>query len=188
MKTQIVYRQNGDIQGITFDDSQAVTGEGISVLFVDDLNIGFGKLFADQSEFFRCGYIDNGEIKRRPEQPTHAHTWDNEKKEWVPNLDMLRIVQWNKIKQDRNIQEQGGFVHKGHVFQSDYASQFKITLNKDSGPMEWTDVNNESVLVVSSELAESLRMHLAWCHEHSQVLRGMIYAATTAEEIVAVAW
>lgn len=70
-------------------------------------NVQNGQI-AVAGEYQDC-YIDSGEVKPKPTQPSPYHEWDAVGKKWVVNLDRAKSDMWNKIQAERTRRMAGGY-------------------------------------------------------------------------------
>lgn len=139
--------------------------------------------------------VDSGKPKLPPER--HLR-WTGEDWADLRTLEQTKADRWEKIKATRDSIEHGGFTWDGSTFDSDLASQNKIIgavqLANVTGPnftIDWTLANN-SVRTLSAadmvEVGKTLGLHVSTQHAIARGLRQQIEAATTAQEVEAIAW
>ena len=139
--------------------------------------------------------VDTG-ISKLPPQPFMrwvSGAWTD-----VRDLEQKKADKWGQIKATRDSIEHGGFTWDGSTFDSDLASQNKIIgavqLANVTGPtftIDWTLANN-SVRALSAadmvEVGKTLGLHVSTQHTIARGLRQQIEAATTAQQVEAIAW
>ena len=54
-------------------------------------------------------YLQDGEVKQKPAQPSPYHEWDVVNKVWVANLDNAKTDMWRKIQAERTRRMDGGY-------------------------------------------------------------------------------
>ena len=54
-------------------------------------------------------YLQGGEIKQKPPQPSPYHEWDVVNKVWVANLENAKADMWRKIQAERTRRMEGGY-------------------------------------------------------------------------------
>lgn len=133
--------------------------------------------------------------------PTEYHLWNPIKNEWdLPNgaLDKAKSERWSFIKKTRTQAEWGGFQWDGSWFDSDPASQQRLTsavtlsqISSDGFVIDWVLKNNNTRTLSKIDLisvGSALGTHVANVFEKSQNLRNQINSAKTVEEVLTVNW
>lgn len=149
----------------------------------------------------KAGYIKAGQIVPFPEQPDPAHRWDWTLMEWADPRDLATIKadKWEAIKRARRVAEVSGFYVYGiGMFDSDAKSQARITAEASRARgqgayegMTWTLADNSKAFLDWQDMLKvdrTLGEHLSSLHDRSQQIRAAIAAATTGDEVIALAW
>ena len=144
---------------------------------------------------FNEDYIQDGEIIRRPANPSPYHEWDWPTKSWLPNLDAARESQrqaWNAWR-DRELV--AGYPHNGHVFHSDdrFMAELQLILKgyergrltgtsairtRDNGTLQMTHAEIEGLLLM-------IGLHRQAIYQQSWVGKDALAGLATLEDIVA---
>ena len=142
-------------------------------------------------------YVDNGQLVEKPERPSPEHTFDYAAKQWVYDLTGHRDAKWTEVKSARTEEELSTFVWNDHSFDCDEVSQRRIQgavhlASMDTSTVtEWTLADNTTQTFNAADLQEigkALSDHVKQCHDRGRILRQQIQAATTQEELEAIAW
>lgn len=144
-------------------------------------------------------YVVGDAITPLPARPSSAHVFDYASKQWVDprTLADFKAAKWAEIKKAREAAEFGGFTWDGSTFDSDAMSQSRIMgavqlANLDPGfTIAWTLADNSVRSLSASDMfavGVALGQHVAAQHEKARTLRAQIEAATTTEQVAAVAW
>lgn len=180
MKYYIVYNiESGEIiNNIMSSKEYVVDNESLTAIAVgeDDYRKSCNQLH----------YVSNGTLVQIASQPSLNHVYDYHKHQWVDgrSLDDVKVDQWNLVKRDRLLKERSGFIHNGHVFNSDSDSQLRISvMSIQTSDIKWVNLNNVEVMVKPSELYSSMCDHLTAIHEEAQKIKQAIYNATSFEEV-----
>lgn len=115
------------------------------------------------------------------------------------DLEVMRARRWNTIRAHRDAFEHSGFDVPGFGrFDSDTASQLKLVgaamraaLAPEGFTVQWTLQDNSVVELVAGDFADighALQSHLNATHQRGRALREQLDAATTIEQVNAVAW
>ena len=151
-----------------------------------------------------AGWIDEqGQHHDLPAQTSPHHAWDWIQKRWVDprTLGDLKATKWTAIKQARDAQEAGTFPFLDKFIDSNPRSVQRITTavqyadaaQREGTPfaIEWTCADN-SVLLLNGPAMQGMPVALAQyantLHERARALRSQIEAATSTEELDAIAW
>lgn len=114
-----------------------------------------------------------------------------------PTLADLKAAKHQEINALRDQAEAGGFSYLGHVFDSDMRSAQRISIAAQAAAQEpafsigWTTADN---VVVTLDQAGMLGMPVALAnnayliHSKAYVLKTMLDAATTADQVAAIIW
>lgn len=145
-------------------------------------------------------YVDGGFLVAFPPRPAH-HTWDWAGKCWVVNLPEAQASKWEEIKRARDGAEFGGFTHDGRAYDSDLASVQRISgavsmamIAAGAGEpfsKDWTLADNSVVTLSGEEMISvgmALGSHVSDVHATARTLRAQIEAASTLEQVNAIAW
>ena len=148
-------------------------------------------------------YIDGFTPVAIPEQPSPAHVFNWQTKQWEDprTLSDLKDQKWSELKAARDSFEFGSFVSGDHEFDSDQISQQRIG-QAAQGAMfaisvgapftqDWTLKDNSVVTFDAQQMigvALAMGHHIGYAHTHSRQLRAAVEAATTAEEVEAINW
>ena len=148
-------------------------------------------------------YYSNGTVREKPPKPGRWAAFDYQTKQWFDprTLADLKAAQWALIKQARDAQEFGGFLHAGQRYDSDQISQQRIgqaaqlamlsVSNALPFSIQWTlEDNSVATLDALQMIAVGVVMgeHINVAHSHSRELRLALDAANSANEIDAVVW
>lgn len=142
-------------------------------------------------------YVSDGEVLEIPIKPANANKFNNESGEWGLDIDLARSKKWKAIKIERQMRELSTFEWNTHTFQCDETSQMRIqsavqaALIDDGLSMVWTLADNTTQTFTATQIkqiGQALANHVNACHERGRILRQQIQAATTQEELEAIAW
>jgi hypothetical protein len=139
----------------------------------------------------------------KPAKPGEWAVWDAEEKIWVDprTLDDLKASQWASMKAERDWREYGTFSWDGSVFDCDRDSTAKImgavqtamiaAQAGQSFSVDWTLADNTVRTLSGADLiaaGATLTAQVSSIYSTGRTLRDEIEAATTAEDVLAVAW
>jgi hypothetical protein len=191
--TALIYRETGEIIGVR---SGAIANIQIDI----DKNNGRG-IFVESSdvpEDTDAYYVsDDGVLTPKGAQPSEGHVFNYSTEQWELDLDLARSKKWRAIKLARKAQELSTFEWNTHTFQCDEDSQMRIqsavqaALIDDGLSMVWTLADNTTQTFTATQIkqiGQALANHVNACHERGRILRQQIQAATTQEELEAIAW
>lgn len=142
-------------------------------------------------------YISDGEPVEIPEKPSASHQFDYEAGQWTLDIADAKADAWIRIKKERTAAEFSTFDWGAHTFQCDEASQMRIqaavqtAMLDDTTSLIWTLADNSTQTFAAAEIkqiGQALANHVNTCHERGRILRQQIQAATTQEELEAIAW
>lgn len=116
-------------------------------------------------------------------------------------LETIKRQKWMEIKQARDLVEFGTFAWNGNIFDGDQLSQQRIgqaaqqaMLAKASEiayTQEWTLHDNTTIVLSADDMisiALAMGEHINTAHSKARLLRNQLDAATTPEEVSAIAW
>lgn len=116
-------------------------------------------------------------------------------------LETIKRQKWMEIKQARDLLEFGTFAWNGNIFDGDQLSQQRIgqaaqqaMLAKASEiayTQEWTLHDNTTIVLSADDMisiALAMGEHINTAHSKARLLRNQLDAATTPEEVSAIAW
>lgn len=117
-------------------------------------------------------------------------------------LAMAKLVKWSSIKTERSVREYGTYTTQGgQTIDIDLASQGRIqsayNLAVDAKAastafsIDWT-LKNDNVVTLNANqmiaLGKQVYSYITALHDHARVLRAVIVAAGTVEEVNAIVW
>lgn len=143
-------------------------------------------------------------LPEKPQQPTPWHSWDKTKWLWVTTPEALAQAKEfakARITLSRDAAERSGFVAYGKVFDSEDkaiqrlqgAAQAAVIAKQLGKPLsiEWTCADN-TTLTMDADMLIEIPVVMAQAadalHKKARLLKERIDAATTLEEITAIAW
>lgn len=124
-----------------------------------------------------------------PPSPSPMHTFDYVSKTWVDTRTLAEMKEhaWERLKQQRDALEFGGFEFDGNIYDSDQVSQGRILGAASAGiDQTWTLADNTTVNLTASQLQQlyaALQVHIASVHERGRIARQLIFNAETKEQI-----
>lgn len=133
-----------------------------------------------------------------PENPSYR--WDVLSESWVDSMELsdYQEKKWAEIKLRRNTVESSTFVWNGHIVDADRgrisgAATGALIAKAANLPYEdvWTLADNSTIPVNGDDvfaMGLALMQHVSSCHARARALRGLIYSATTKEQVQAIAW
>ena len=142
-------------------------------------------------------YVSGGEVISKGEKPSSAHVFDYSSASWTVDLSEAKDQAWEKIKQDREDQEDGTFTWNSHTFQCDQLSQSRIVSAVQRAQLDptltvvWTLSDNTTQTFNATELkqiGQALASHVDACHTKGRAKRAAINSATTQAELEAITW
>lgn len=170
-------------------------GELLFTIYADDytvqLNTPQGCVAVDDPED-KESYYEDGDWIPFPEKPSPFHTFNYETRLWVDErtLDEAKAAKWSEIKSQRDVLEASGFEFEGNIYDSDLASQGRITAAAALGvDVEWTLQDNTTVWLDHTKLGQlqvALAAHVTSAHTRGRAARIAIEQATTLSEVDAV--
>lgn len=186
----VLYKPNGAIYAV-------LRGGTETALLADAESMGYPSIITSEKIEIDTHYVADGEIVEIPEKPSNSNKFDYESGQWSLDLDKEKAIRWKAIKQGRQDQEFSAFTWNNHTFQCDQASQMRIqsavqaALVDDGLSMVWTLADNTTQTFTATQIkqiGQALANHVNACHERGRILRQQIQAATTQEELEAIAW
>lgn len=191
MKTAVMYNSDGMITGVRSGSLRGV--------LIDAEASGQNYLLTEADVDIDRFYvnIETSDIVEYPEKPSAAHVFNFASRVWELDLTEARSIAWDRIKRDRSAEEFGTFVWNDHTFDCDEVSQRRIqgavqlAAFDTNTVMDWTLADNTTQTFIASELnqiGQALSNHVKHCHDRGRILRQQIQAATTEEELEAIAW
>jgi hypothetical protein len=138
-----------------------------------------------------------------PAQPDDKHVFDWTSHTWVDprTLDDLKSDQWELMKAARETAEFGGFTWDGSDFDSDSESQRKIqgavqmaliaAAASQPFSIDWTLADNTVRTLSGADMINvglAMGTFVSGIYEQGRALREQIDAATTPEQVQAIAW
>ena len=129
--------------------------------------------------------------------------WSNDSMSWIDQRAFadLQAAKWKEIKAERAAREFGGYTWDGSAFDSDEQSQSRImgavqmavlaAAAQQTFEIVWTLADNSVRTLSGADMVAvglALGTHVGTQHETARTLRAAIEAATTAEELDAIAW
>jgi hypothetical protein len=148
-------------------------------------------------------YMQDGAPVLMPPRPSEVHTFDYAAKQWTDprTLAQIKAAQWAAIKAERSAREFGGFTWDGSAFDSDAISQSRIQgaaqlaqlaiAGAQPFSIDWTLADNSTRTLNATEMISvgiAMGAHIETQHGIARTLRQQINAATTTEQVEAVAW
>lgn len=150
------------------------------------------------------GWIDGAmQYNPQPARPSEVHVWSWATKTWVDprSLPDFKAAKWAEIKRARDQAEFGGFTWDGSAFDSDPTSQSRIQgaaqlatlaqLASQPFSIDWTLADNTVRTLSAADMiavGTAMGVHISTQHASGRVKRQQIDAASTVEEVNAVAW
>lgn len=146
-------------------------------------------------------YVDGLQVLRMPEKPSGAAEWSGETLSWATDLEALRQATLKGLKRSRDAVEFSQFTYAGHVLDGHAEAQRRLatlasvakTAIAAGFPFtkEFTLADN-SVVEFTAEDFVGIEMAKIWQVEAAftkyRTLRAQADAATTVEELEAIAW
>lgn len=152
---------------------------------------------------YRTGWLEAGIHHEQPAQPSQHHVFNWQTKQWQDprTLADLKAAKWDKIKQARAAEIASPLVTPYGTFDADAHSRTAITdsvlllqtLSKHGRPatIQFTLSDNTDIDLSMSQIEDvglMLGEKTNAAFAKGRLLRAAIEAATTAEEVSAVAW
>ena len=178
----------GKYTGRVITNQDGLDNEDLSRVYVGDVNMKDN--FHD---------IATGLPMPKGVQPSSIHVFDYTLKQWSDprTLQEVKDQTWTQIKQARSQAEYAGFTWDGSTFDSDAISQNRITGAVTLAQMStafsiaWVLANN-SVRTLNQvdmlQVGAALGNHVAEQFSKGVVLRELITAAVSKEEVEAITW
>lgn len=135
-----------------------------------------------------------------PDDASQTWAWDAEARRWVsrPTIAAQRAAAWELIKAERGRRLSSTFSCAGRVYQIDRDNvpgaaldALRAQLASEPWSIDWTLADNSVVTLNSSqmiEMAMAMRQAISDLWAASEQLRSQIEAATTPEQLAAIAW
>ena len=138
-------------------------------------------------------------IAPMPLRPSLSHIFNYADKQWedTRTLQDNKDAKWASIKRSRSQAEYAGFTWDSSTFDSDALSQNRITgavtlaMLSPAFVIDWILMDNTTRLLDQAGMAQvgaALGAHVATQFSKGVTLRAQIEAATTKEEVEAIAW
>ena len=194
MTTITLFQRDGCIVGVTECPESMIDAQ-----VQDGLDYLLGSYL---STHFYVDVPTRAAVEMLPKPSAH-HIFNYATKQWEDprTLTDLKAAQWTQIKQARTAFIDAPLVTPYGTFDSDAAGRTSITdavllannLTALSLPVaiEFTLADNSVVTLDAAQIVEVgllLGQKVQHAHPHSQALRAQIEAATTKEEVEAIAW
>jgi hypothetical protein len=191
MKTAVMYNSDGMITGIRSGSPRGVLidaeASGQSYLLTE-ADVDIDRFYVN---------IETSEIVEYPEKPSAAHVFNFASCVWELDLSEARAIAWDRIKRHRSSEEFGTFIWNDYTFDCNEVSQRRIqgavqlAVLDTNSVIVWTLADNTAQTFNAAEIkqiGQALANHVNTCHERGRILRQQIQAATTQEELEAIAW
>lgn len=149
-------------------------------------------------------YFDGTAIVAKPVQPTPFHIWNTATSTWTIPLATAKEVKWSEMKTaraaaiehplatpfgtfDADDEARNNIIHTAQLMQTEAQ-----TLAPGEAPtVQFTLANNTVVELTAGQMVQVamlLASQIQTAYAHGRVVRAMIEAATTAEEVAAITW
>ena len=160
--------------------------------------IASDEVVSDETHFVN---VESKTLERFPDKPSECHVWNWTSRSWVFSdaaLTQEKERRRAEITRLRDAEERGGFPAFGKVFDSDPTSVQRISMAAQAAQLapagfsiEWTCQDN-SIITLSRDQLIQMPLIMAQAsnalHEKARTLKAQIDAATSIEEVEAVAW
>lgn len=159
--------------------------------------------FSHADGFFRAGqFVEYGVDARlaKAGKPSAGAAWSNESMSWVDTRTLAerRAERWEWVKAERERRLAGTFTHAGNVYDIDPVNIAGAAMDArealiagEAWTQVWVLANNNTVTLTAAQmiaLGRAAKAAVSDLWATSQYLRGLIDAATTTEELAAIAW
>lgn len=127
--------------------------------------------------------------------------WDSGRRSWmpVPTLLAVKALKWTAMKAERDAREAGTFTALGWVFQINQVKIVMAALDanaaKQGGDTTWSEswlLTDNTAQTLSADqmigVARAMKSCIGAIHATSQQLRAEIDAATSIDQVNAIAW
>ena len=162
-----------------------------------------------EGEADELSWVNNGVVATyTPEQaalraarPSFSATWSNQTFSWhdTRTLDQCKTTAWSSIKAERSRRMGGTFTHAGNTYDIDPVNLSGATIDARealiAGELLWSQMwvlsNNTVVTLTATQMiavGRACKTVVSNLWATSQYLRGLIDAATTPDQVDAVAW
>jgi len=143
--------------------------------------------------------FDTGVLVSTSDKPNAFYKYSRLEGKWVDPrpLEEVKATQWLRIKRARTVAEESGFLWDGSLFDSNLASQLRIsgaiqlTQLNPALTLDWTLADNTVRTLSAADLTAvgiALGAHVSTQFTKGQSLRAQIDAATTKEAVEAIVW
>lgn len=175
---KIITMYCGDVNMVALNTSS-------DAIYVDsDVNVPMTAYYDfDQYQFVNIG-----------EAPTPHHMFNYAFKQWddTRSLSDIKTQAWERLKQQRDSTEFGGFIFEGNTYDSDQISQGRIFgAAMYDQPQIWTLADNSTVSLTATQMRQlciALQQHVAAAHARGRYVRQQLVEATTIDEVDAIAY
>ena len=143
-------------------------------------------------------FVEDGKLVDVPPQPSKWHKFDFTNKTWRINIDFAKQHKFQDIDQARKLYELSSFKWGGYTIPSDESNQrlihslSRLAQERDKSAVLWLTDNSGTERRYEADccidIGLELCRHVTESHERARALKLQIKAATTHEELEAIAW
>lgn len=186
---------------VFYDD----TGRIVRVKEGPEHNIGyalesteFNYLLFEEKPDVRGKFVENEKLVSVPPRPSKWHGFDFKTKTWLLDINFARSHKSMEIDRSRELHELSSFEWGGYTIPSDESNQrlihslLKLAQAGDkSAVLRLTDNSGTERRYEADcciDIGLALCLHVSESHERARALKLRIKAATTHEELEAIAW
>ena len=190
MKTVVFYDDTGRILKVRRGS------ESSAKLAID--NTKFNCICIDGDVDVDLKFVEDKKLVDVPPQPSKWHKFSYKRKAWLLNIAAAQQKKSQEIDRARELHELSSFEWGGYTIPSDESNQrliqslLRLAQQEDKSAALWlTDNSGDERKFVNGSLIDvglALCQHVTESHERARALKLQIKAATTHEELEAIAW